>query len=632
MQDYKEIFASVQYHPFFQGMDKKSAMELVKQCQVKNYEKMDIIFYANKQQEGLLLLLSGVVEGYVTAGHDHYEVLEVVQKGEMTGFSSLADFIGVSSSKPEQMVELRATEASKALLIPFQVITKRWDDPNVRDYLLAQIANRLKDIYTSLAEQVKLSRQFGESTPLVIRVQDVMTTNVITIHPKQTIKEVAKAMSLNRISSILVVEDEKLTGIITERDLVERVISVSLDYDSFVDEIMTKNPVTISRFAYYYDALSLLLLKGVKHLPVVDGGEVVGIVSLSDLMRKKNRNMIRTLQQIDEANEQNLPKMKDGIYEVLETFLQDQVPVLSTLQVITELFDRLVNRCITLALASISEKFGAPPVAFCIYQMGSSGRGEQFLLTDQDHFLVYDNSESDAVEQYFAQFTIEMVRYLQIAGYAHCKGNMMASADNWRGSISRWENRLREWSIQATNENLLLAQNFFSYRLIYGNENLHQDFEETIAQVLQRSKIFLYRLTQVEKEKQIPTLDQPIRSLFKLERKQIDMKKEILFPYHHSLQILSLVQGNLSGTPIERIDILKSKGVFAEDFAKDLKMAVSQILKLYVKQKFKQYKRSEPTSSILHFTHLTTREKEELILSLKTFRELQGYVFGLFSL
>ena len=634
----ESIYNAARFHPFFQGIDEAEAYELLTLCQLKHYQKSDIIFHANEQREGLLLLLDGIAEVYVKTwkNQDRQEVLEVVQKGDMIGFSSLADFLGVAKNakdpKPEQVVEVRATESVTALLIPFLVITKRWDDPNVHDYLLTQVALRLKDIYTSLAEQVKLARQFGESDPLVMRVQDVMSSSVVAVNPATSIKELAAKMIAHRISSVLVIEDEQLKGIVTERDLLERVISQSRSYEEAAEVIMTKNPYTISRFAYFYDALSILLLNGVKHLPVVDDNKVVGVVSLSDLLRKKNESMMRSIQKIDQADADTLSNVKLAIYDALETLIQDNVPILHTLEVITKLYDRLVSRCIDLALLSLKKEGREVPAPFCFYQMGSSGRAEQFLLTDQDHFIVYEESGSHQDnEAYFSRLGEETVRLLEKAGYVRCKGKMMASERNWRGSIGHWQDRLRMWSIQSTNDHLLLAQNFFSYRFVYGDHLLNDKFEAKIKDQLLRSKIFLYRLTQVEKEHQIPSLEQPVRSLFRLERKQVDMKKEILFPYHHSLQILSLLHGIVSGTPIERIEQLMEKQVISEGFAKDIKTAIAEIMKIYVKQKWQQHKRNEPSSSLLHFTHLTTWDKEQLILSLRTLRELQAQVFANFT-
>ncbi len=80
-------------------------------------------------------------------------------------------------------------------------------------------------------------------------------------------------MAATHISSIVVTNDQQLCGILTETDLVERVLGQSLPYDTAVERVMTKHVATISRFAYYYDALAMMIERGVKHLPVVDDGK-----------------------------------------------------------------------------------------------------------------------------------------------------------------------------------------------------------------------------------------------------------------------------------------------------------------------------------------------------------------------
>jgi CBS domain-containing protein len=412
--------------------------------------------------------------------------------------------------------------------------------------------------------------------------------------------------------------------------MVERVVARGIELSAEASTIMTRDPVSISRSAYYYDAISLIFSKGIKHLPVVEDSKVVGIVTLSDLLRKKNENVMKTIQKIEQADRDSLPQVKNAIYEVIDTLIRDRVPILTTFEIITKLYDRLVGRIVELSIKNLLEKGRQKPCDFTFYQMGSSGRGEQFMLTDQDHFLVYENHREEA-SAYFEELGREITSNMEAAGYARCKGLMMCSEQKWRGSLAVWEERLLKWRLQSTNENLLLAQNFFSYRLITGSERLHGEFAGMIAEQMKRSRIFLYRLAQLEKENPIPTLDQPIRSLFKLERKSIDMKKEVLFPYHHCLQILSLLHGKQSGTPIEKINFLKEKKVFSESFSLDLKEAVSTILTMYVTQRWQQAKAGSELTSVVSFARLSTREKEELILSLKTLRELQSQVFAHFS-
>ncbi|MCH1625174.1 DUF294 nucleotidyltransferase-like domain-containing protein [Ferdinandcohnia quinoae] len=621
----KRLYEDVNKHPFFQGLSKIELQQLLEKCQSKEFKRFDIIFHANEQRKGLLLLLSGFVEVCV-GRNDKREVLEVLQPGELIGLSSVADFLGEVKSDFEYGVEVRAIEQAEAIFIPYPVIELLLKEKEIYDYLFTQLAVRLKDIYGSLAEQVVLSRKVDHSGSLVTTVKDMMSKTIISVESMAPIETAAFRMADERTSSVLVLEHGEVLGIITERDIVSRVIAKKKAYDDPVKEIMTENPYTISQFVFYYEALSTMILHGIKHLPVTQDEQVVGIITLSDLMRKKSDNMIRTIRTIEQSEEETIPVIKKAIYEVVEALLQDDVPVFKILESITKLYDRLVKRCIEIAVNKLRVKDGlTPPVSFCFYQMGSAGRGEQFLLTDQDHFLVYEQTEEDQHE-YFARLSEEIVHLLERSGFERCQGEMMASNPRWRGSIDTWIGRIHSWSIHSSPQNMLLAQNFFSYRFLYGNEQLHQKFEKSIQQQMIGAKIFLFHLHEQEKESLIPTLDHPIRSLFRLERKSLDIKKEILFPYHHSLQLLSLLHGIVVGTPFTRIDRLVQKKVFSEDFAKDVKTAIGEIMCFYVKQRWKQHKNNEKLTSVLVFTHLTTREKEDLLLSVKTLKEMQNLV------
>ena len=317
---YKEIWKAVQFHPLFQGVGERTALSLVEECEAINYAKREMMLQADTPRQGLLLILQGIAEVFVKNAAGQEEVLECIQKGEIVGFSSLAEFLGFSKSdKTQSNVEVRAVEEVQALLIPFSVLAKRWDDQDVHDYLLTQVSIRLKDVYGSLAEQVKMAKGIGEGETILARVQDLMSDKIASVAPDESIQEAARRMVRSKTSSVLVVEGGELKGIITERDIVGRVVAKGLSFDKPSRLVMTENPVTISRFAYYYDAFSEILLKGIKHLPVVDGGKVSGIVTLTDLLRKKNDSMMRTIKKIEGADEASLPEVKAAIYEITET-------------------------------------------------------------------------------------------------------------------------------------------------------------------------------------------------------------------------------------------------------------------------------------------------------------------------
>ncbi|WP_100400373.1 DUF294 nucleotidyltransferase-like domain-containing protein [Bacillus sp. FJAT-44742] len=642
LQENNIYYNQINNHPLFSGASAAEFGAFMEDCNLREYEKGDTVLFSKTPREGLLLILEGMTEVYVNTkeGHSSQEVLEVLEAGDIIGFSSLADFLGQPSEvEVNYTVEVQAVEKSVCLQIPYSVLEKRWDKEEVREYVLRQVSVRLRDIYASLAEQVQLASQWGESEAFIRRVQDIMTTPPIVVDQETEVDDIARIMVKESTSSVVVEdEDRKLVGIITEKDLVHRVVAKGMASGLRARTIMTPRPFTIQRQAYYYEAMSSFLMNRVKHLPVVDENESVkGMLTLSDLLRQQNRGKFEILQEVEESNAETLPHVKKAIYEVLGNLIQDKIPTLQILNIITQLFDRLVRHCVVLAVESVEEKgYGKPPVAFSFYLMGSGGRGEQFMLTDQDHFLVYEDPEDDQdpddIEMYFRMLGGEIVLWLERAGYRPCDGNMMASEHSWRGSVSKWAERLRTWGVRATNENILLGHNFLAFRYLYGEEAVDEQFTKMVLQQMEKSRIFLYRAAEQEKASPVQTLDHPIRALFRLKKESIDIKKNALFPFHHSLQILAAHHGVVGGVPIDQIKKLTRKGVFTEAFEDELLFAYEIVLKIWVEQSWNRYSRGEQSSSEIKFTHIKSRDKEELMIALKTIRSLQNQAIGAFGM
>ncbi|WP_404348214.1 DUF294 nucleotidyltransferase-like domain-containing protein [Sutcliffiella horikoshii] len=650
-------------HLLTKNLTATEAANIKNQCKTFHYNQNDIILQANEHREGVFLVLSGMAEVYLPFQKSQDEVLEIIKPNELIGLSNLHHFLITNFPQTQQpdpttpiypdqlpgqpvqhnqtLVQVRAIDDTEALFIPYTVLKERWSEPALRDYLLDQVSSRLHDVYHSLAEQINMSTTMGRTAdPTVLRVRDIMqpTTATTQAKPTDTIQSVAEKLSQNNTKTAAVIlNNNQIQGIVTMHDFVNRVITSGKSTTNQVQTIMTENPITIPRAAYYYEALTTMLLNGIKHLPVTnENNQLAGLVTLTDLLQAKQPTaMLQNTETLKTVTKEELPQIKQQLYAMLTTMLQQQVPILTTLEVMNTLYDQLIKRCIEL---SIKEMPTDPPAKFCFYLMGSGARKEQFLLTDQDHFLVYegvddthdypDDHSDHIATRYFEDLSQKIVANLELAGYKRCKGDMMASNPIWRGTLREWESRLHEWTLNATNDRLLLAQNFFSHRHIAGDDTLHQQFQQTILDSLDRAKIFLYRLSQLERENPIPTLEQPIRSMFRRNKKQLDLKKEVLFPYHHSLQILALMHGITYGTPIEKIDQLHEKKILSENFQKDLKASISTILNYYVRNRYNQHQNGEDLTSSLSLTTLSTREKEELMLSIRLIKELQNHMLS----
>jgi CBS domain-containing protein len=114
-------------------------------------------------------------------------------------------------------------------------------------------------------------------------LRELMSDELVTVAPTATVAEAAQVMSLRRIGAALVVEDETLLGIFTERDIVR---ALAAEHDAATHEVaewMTKDPFTLDAEASAQETLALMLAKGFRHVPVTDDGRLVGIVSMRDL-------------------------------------------------------------------------------------------------------------------------------------------------------------------------------------------------------------------------------------------------------------------------------------------------------------------------------------------------------------
>ena len=609
---------------------------LLSECTLKVYRKSKKLTYFRSANEGLFIILKGMAEIFIENEDGKSTVLEVLQEGEIIGFSNLAFFLGETNRPLDRHhLEMQVTEDSYCLKVPYSVVQKRLVDEDVRNTILRKMSVRLANVYASLGEQVRLADEWGESEPYVHRVENLMMSPAVAMSEETSAQDIAKRMVEESISSIIVVDaNERLMGIITEKDLVRRVVAQHINEPLQAKDIMTKNPHTVSRHDYYYEVLSSFYKFGVKHLPVVEGDHLVGVVTLSNMISKRDRGSMSILKTIEVSSFDNLPIVKHAIYDVLSTLIDDEISTIHTLEIITKLYDRLVRHCVKLAVQSLEiHGIGTPPVPFAWYQMGSGARGEQFMLTDQDHFLVYTNPQNEYKEQtenYFARLGEEIVRHMEKAGYARCKGKMMSSEMIWRGSVSEWRRRLRTWALEKTDEQILIGYNFLSFRFLIGDTAVNEQFSKMVRRQLKTAQTFLYYMAQQELSSEIPQVNHSLLTLLKRKEKwdSIDIKKHALFPLHHCLQILAVQRNIINATPLQLLDGLVNVGELSAGFADDIRHAYEVALRTRIRLSWNKHLREEKITTTIQFSTIRQWEQDELRTMLSTVSSLQSHLLS----
>ncbi len=359
---------------------------------------------------------------------------------------------------------------------------------------------------------------------------------------------------------------------------------------------------------------------------------------------------VPTLDDIGWMSADELPGLKGKIYQVLGRMLADDRSATEILDLLTAYYDCLAVRAVDLAVESLARQgMGLPPVDFAWYLMGSGGRGEQFMMTDQDHFLVYDNLQSSLdlaqdsasfdskfedieeaeaylVEEYFTFLGKKIVEILEGIGYRPCPGLMMSSEYLWRGSLDRWQDRFRRWALKRTDEDILNGHNFLSFRYLAGSGELDDKFTSLVGDILEKSSTFLYLMAQQERDFLVPDLGRESRGIFGKRKGTMDIKLHALFPLHRCIQILGVHNGIYLGRPLDILDQLVEMEKIDGNLGADIAWAYERALKIRIRMSWDQYQAGGEIGSKIQLATVSDETYSQLVKVSEIVRRLQNFL------
>lgn len=328
--------------------------------------------------------------------------------------------------------------------------------------------------YSAQSRQVRAAaKELVDDAPtdvLRTKISELLGEPALQATPETSIREAATLMAERGVSSLLIAQGTSLQGIITDRDLRARVLAAGVDPATPVSEIMTPHPVTVASDAPAMEALLHMAQMPIHHLPVVDSGKLAGIISQSDITRLLHNDPIYLTA---DFSRRSSPAALEGAYGEAATLAARYVERGSSPQeaasMLTLAADALGRRLCTLA----EEELGPPPVPYAFVAVGSQGRREMAMASDQDNALVLDDSYDEAAHgEYFAQLSEYVCSGLAGAGQVLCPGEMMAMVPRWRMTVSDWKATFHDWIAAPEPDALLNAQIFFDMRSIFGAQQL----------------------------------------------------------------------------------------------------------------------------------------------------------------
>jgi len=305
-------------------------------------------------------------------------------------------------------------------------------------------------------------------------ISDLYTKTPVFGRTTLSIRDAAGLMTDSKISSLFIKGGEDAcVGVVTEKDLTRKVIAKGYDIDQPVSEVMTSPVHSIPNRALIFEALLVMMREGIRHLAISDSSEkIVGIISNRDILAAQGQSPIFLLREISNATSMEaVIDRHNKLPQQIRSLITSGAKARNLTRFITTISDTILKKLLQFTL----DELGPPPVKFVFMILGSEGRNEQTLKTDQDNAIIFEDVPGDREEEtraYFLTFGEKVCGLLDEAGYDFCTGGVMAKNPKWCQPLSRWKAYFSEWIRAAEAENLLQASIFFDFRGGYGDMEL----------------------------------------------------------------------------------------------------------------------------------------------------------------
>jgi CBS domain-containing protein len=613
----------LQKNELFRVLPEEVIDELIVASSLVSFPKHHFVIHEREQEHDLFFLIEGMARNLIITDEGEEVSVRFYHPGELAG---LINALAEDTSR----FSVQTMEDSHFLVIKKSTFNQLVHDYSLfSEHLTHDISKRLQHMYHALALETSAHHHGFETYPYRKKVGELMDTAIFSLPPSASVVEAASVMLQEKVSSILIMEGETLQGIITERDLISLIPNAQTITSLSVSDVMSRHLITIAEDAYFYEAMLTMMKHKVKHLPVLTHRKVSGIVTLKKLTDFRGHSVLSMVKDMDEARTvEQLAEQHQKIVAFIARMMQEGASAHEICSIITEFNDRILRRIIELSeQAMIEEGWGPPPTDYCWITMGSEGRKEQTLSTDQDNGLIYPDIEDKAhhaeVDSYFSRLAEKIVAALETCGFPRCKGDVMATNPKWRKSLSDWKHMVNAWFSHMQGEEIRMFTIFLDFRPVYGQSELAHELRRYF---LTRKKDFpfIYNLLAEDDASCGVPLGMFGRIIYdKKIKDSIDIKGGALVHFVNAMRLLAIFEGIEVVSTIERLELLTSRLVFTKEEEDEIKDSFNTLLHFRIRENMRQLKQNLPLSNELHVTALPKEEQIRLKKALHTAKWLQ---------
>lgn len=459
-------------------------------------------------------------------------------------------------------------------------------------------------------------------------LRSVMVSPVLTCGPDEPVRAAVARMAAQGITSVVVVDEHQAPlGIVTDHDVLRLVAGGRLEVS--VAEVMTADPLTLSPDDTVYRALFLLSSRGIKHLPLVDGGRLAGIVTLRQLLKLRYPEPMTLIAGIAGARDvEALARIKARLPRLAASRLGRGSRAYDVVVMLSLINQDLHRRAFELAC----ERAGEPPAACCLYVTGSHGRLENLLVTDQDHGLILADGENERdrtrAEEYYAGVAETFAGWLEEIGFPRCEGDVMATNPIYRLPLAAWKAQFDGWITHQVKHLGRYMTLFFDARPVHGDEALFRELSGHAFDLLGRHHEVLRILHEEESGHRVPTglLGRFITERSGKHRGQFDIKRSGLIFVVEGVRILALSYGVRETETLKRITRLVDGGHLHADDGEYFEGAYRFLLHFALDAQVEKAMKDEEIDTYVNPNLLSHRNRNMLRHAYKAVSSLQDLI------
>lgn len=591
-----------------------------------NFDKDTLIYkQESTTMKGLDIILKGGYESFFYDSSQNKRLTEQLKPGETYGG------ISVLLNRKKSLKTVVAAAGTTVLFLPakeFRILCET--NEAFFHYYTVAFAERMK--HDEFAHFFKKPPTFEESfiasDQLYSRkIESVEQRAIVACLEDTPVFEAAGIMAENKVSCIFVKDwTGKITGYVTDITLRDNVIAKRGSAEQPVKEIMDNPIITIRDQAYVYEAILMMFRTKTRYLLVEKNGVLTGFLSRNKLLSEQAQSPLVFIQSVKSArSEEELKRKWEQVPQMIHQLLGRGVHAGIANQVITTISDTIALKVIE----AVTEEMGPPPARFVFMVLGSEGRKEQTLKTDQDNAIIYEdkaNEHRETVREYFLEFADRVSGKLNHIGFSFCTGGFMAKNPKWTHSLSHWKRNYENWMQESVPETVIKFATFFDCRYLYGDESIMDELQDFLAEELKKpqEKLFFFLAKNALQYTPPLTFFKKIRTTTKGSQEIFDLKKAMT-PIVDLVRVYALKNLVFEVNTGERLKALKAKGVFTELEFQELMQSYYLLMGMRLKKQARQIiqDKTEPDNDY-NLGSLTRIEQLSLKEIFKTIENFQS--------